>query len=109
MLAHAAVGHRGRWVTNSLLVLSAALGYIAGFNGLAGLVSKVWISVIALAAGLSTTLAILALTMLKSGEHMRASAKYENIHLRILSCDASTPEGRALFSELWVEFRDFVP
>jgi hypothetical protein len=49
-LAHARIGARGRRWTNGLLVLSAVLGYVAGFSGLVNLVGKTWVSLIALAA-----------------------------------------------------------
>ena len=63
-----------------MLVLSAVLGYVAGFSGLVNLVGKTWVSLIALAAGISTTGVILALTTLKYSDHLRAAAEYELLY-----------------------------
>lgn len=107
-LAHARIGARGRRGTNGLLVLSAVLGYFAGFSGLVNLVGKTWVSLIALAAGISTTGVILALTTLKYSDHLRAAAEYELLYLRTIRVEEGTPEGQQRFSELWEAFEQVV-
>lgn len=103
-LGHASMAVRERWLTNGFLILSAVLGYVAGFNGLADLVSKTWVSVIALAAGLSTTIVILALTMLKPRDHQRAQAEYDGLFMRTVGCDLRSANGSASFDKVWDDF-----
>jgi hypothetical protein len=58
-LAHLSIGQRGRRFTNIILGISGLLGYAAGFGRLTRLVGGTAVSIIALAAGLSTTAAIM--------------------------------------------------
>jgi len=103
-LAHASVGVRRRFWTNAFLGFSALLGCVAGSTGLADLLSKTWVSVIALAATLSTTIVILFLTMFKYDAHLRVQAKYQDLYMRTLGCDVTTAKGLALYKALYDEF-----
>jgi hypothetical protein len=107
-LGHASIGVRGRSWTNGFLVLSALLACVAGSTGLADLISKTWVSVIALAASLSTTVVILLLTTLKYDAHLRAQTKYQDLYLRTVGCDIEAYEGNVLFDTLWEDFRRVV-
>jgi len=84
-IGHTRVGRSGRALTNVVLGASALLSYIASYSGLNSLVSKGWVSIFALAAGLSTTAAIFLLTTLKPGDHLQAGSAYENIYLRTVN------------------------
>lgn len=66
-LAHDAIGVRCRRLTTGLLVLSAVLGYAAGFTGLGDAMGKAGVTVLAFLAGVTSTGTVLALTMFKSG------------------------------------------
>lgn len=107
-LGHNAKGDQGRWWTNSFLGFSAILGAVAGSTGLADLVSKTWVSIIALAATASTTVAICLLTTLKYDAHLRAQGKYEDLFHQTVRCDINTRDGAALFDRLWNDFGDAV-
>jgi hypothetical protein len=50
-LAHDAIGIRCRRLTTGLLVLSAVLGYAAGFTGLGDAMGKAGVTVLAFLAG----------------------------------------------------------
>lgn len=107
-LGHNAKGNQGRWWTNSFLGLSMLLGAVAGSTGLANLVSKTWVSIIALAATASTAVAISLLTTLKYDAHLRAQGKYAGLFHQTVRCDINTPDGVALFDLLWNDFGDVV-
>jgi hypothetical protein len=107
-LGHNAKGNQGRRWTNILLGFSALLGVFAGSTGLADLVSKMWVSIIALAATATTAAVIFLLTTLKYDAHLRAQAKYEDLFHQTVRCDISTPDGAALFAHLWDDFGDIV-
>lgn len=107
-LGHASIGSRGLFWTTVFLAISALLGCVAGSTGLADLISKTWVSAIALAAALSTTIVILLLTTLKYDAHLRAQTKYEDLYLRTVGCDVTTTEGQKLFNVLWRRFRRIV-
>ena len=107
-LGHNAKGDQGRWWTNSFLGLSAVLGAVAGSTGLADLVSKTWVSIIALAATASTTVAICLLTTLKYDAHLRAQGKYEDLFHQTVQCNINTPDGVELFKHLWNDFGNVV-
>lgn len=89
-LGHDSIGTWGRRLTSALLILSAILGYLAGVTGLTGLVGKTAVAVLGIAAGVTTTSAILALTMLKSGEHLRIAGEYELLFIRTVRLDEGT-------------------
>jgi hypothetical protein len=78
-LAHDAIGIRCRRLTTGLLVLSAVLGYAAGFTGLGDVMGNAGVTVLAFLAGVTSTGTVLALTMLKSGEHLRFAGAYEQL------------------------------
>jgi hypothetical protein len=83
-----------------LLVLSAVLGFLAGVSGLADLVGKFWVSVIALAGGISTACLILAFTMLKPSDHVRFAGEYAKLYwLTVEIDDQATPKGRSKLQE----------
>ena len=103
-IAHNSIGVFGRRWTTRFLALSITLGCIAGSTGLADLISKTWVSVIAIAASLSTALVILLLTTLKYDAHLRAQTRYQSLFMRTVGCDIRTPEGQAQFNCLWDEF-----
>lgn len=107
-LGHNAKRAQGQRWTNSIVGLSALLGVVAGSTGLADLVSKTWVSIIALAAAASSTVAISLLQTSKSDAHQRAQAKYEDLYQRTGECDINAPGGEALFDRLYEEFRDIV-
>jgi hypothetical protein len=107
-LGHNAKGNQGRWWANSFLGLSALLGAVAGSTGLADLVSKTWVSIIALAATASTTVAISLLTTLKYDAHLRAQGKYAALFHQTVRCDINTPDGVVHFDLLWKNFGDVV-
>jgi hypothetical protein len=107
-LGHNAKGNQGRWWTNGFLGLSALLAAVAGSTGLADLVSKTWISVIALAATASTAVAISLLTTLKYDAHLRAQGKYAALFHQTVRCDINTTDGAALFDLLWKNFGNVV-
>jgi hypothetical protein len=99
-LGHDSVGGRGRRATSVLLVLSALLGYLAGVTGLADLIGKTVVAVLGILAGVSTTGAILALTMLKSGDHLRVAGEYELLFSKTVRHDEEKPEARVQHQEL---------
>lgn len=107
-LAHNARGDQGRWWTNGFLGLSLLLGAIAGSTGLADLVSKTWVSVIALAAAASTSVVISLMTTLKYDAHLRAQSKYADLFHRTVQCDIDSADGEVLFDLLWKDFGDVV-
>lgn len=107
-LGHNAKGNQERWWTNGFLGLSALLGVVAGSAGLADLVSKTWVSIIALAATASTAVAISLLTTLKYDAHLRAQGKYAALFHQTVRCDINTPNGVAQFDLLWKNFGDVV-
>ena len=78
-LAHDAIGILTRRLTTSLLVLSAVLGYVAGFTGLADLAGKTAVIVLGLLAGVVSTGAVLALTTFKPGDHLAIAGQYEQL------------------------------
>lgn len=98
-LGHDSIGTLGRRLTSVLLVLSAILGYLAGITGLTDLVGKTAVAVIGIAAGVTATCAILALTMLKSGEHIRIAGEYELLFSRTVRLDKGTPEDQLRLQE----------
>src|ERR1700757_3402991 len=103
-LGHGSIAVRDRRLITALLMLSTVLGLSAGSTGLTDLLSKKWISVIALAAGISTGLVILAFTTLKPERHVRAKAEYEAIYLRPLRCNVDTDDGIRRYEDNYVRF-----
>jgi hypothetical protein len=71
-LAHDAIGIRCRRITTGLVVLSAVLGYSAGASPVAK-------TLLAFFAGLAATAAVGALTVFKSGDHLRFAGEYEQV------------------------------
>jgi hypothetical protein len=107
-LGHGYLGTRGRRWSTIFIYVSGILGYVAGFSGLADLISTRWVSAIALAAGVSTTVLILLLTTLKADAHLRAAGKYQSIYLGTVSCYMDTSEGEARFRTMWDAFEKLV-
>jgi hypothetical protein len=103
-LGHGSIAVRDRRLITALLVLSTVLGLAAGSTGLTDLLSKKWISVIALAAGISTALVILAFTTLKPERHVGAQAEYEDIYLHTLPCNVDTDAGILLYEDNYAKF-----
>jgi len=107
-LGHARIGERGRFWTNTFLLISTLLGIAAGATGLADLISNREVGIIALAATLSTAFAFYLFTTLKYDAHLRAQGKYEDLYLRTLECNVETEEGVVLYAALRRDFRRIV-
>jgi hypothetical protein len=105
-LAHDAIGVRCRRLTTGLLVLSAVLGYAAGFTGLGDAMGKAGVTVLAFLAGVTSTGTVLALTMFKSGEHLRFAGEYEQ--LLMATMPLALTEDAARFATCRDEFRRVV-
>lgn len=103
-LGHDSIGTLGRRLTQGLLILSAILGYLAGVAGLTDLVGKTAVAVLGIAAGVTTTSAILALTMQKPDEHLRIAGEYELLFSRSAQLDERNPEDQRRYRELREEF-----
>lgn len=107
-LGHGYIGARGRRWSTVFMFVSGILGYVAGFSGLADLVSKTWVGAIALAAGVSTTILILLLTTSKSDSHRQAEGKYQLIYLGAVACDMSTTRGKNHLEDMRRAFTELV-
>lgn len=107
-LGHNYLGARGRRWSTTFMYVSGILGYVAGFSGLAGLISTRWVSVIALAAGVSTTVLVLLLTTLKPDAHLHAAGKYQDIYLGTVPCDPNTSQGQARYGAMYDAFSEVV-
>jgi hypothetical protein len=103
-LGHDSIGTLGRRLTQGLLILSAILGYLAGVTGLTDLVGKTTVAVLGIAAGVTTTSAILALTMQKPDEHLRIAGEYELLFSRSAQLNERNPEDQRRYRELREEF-----
>jgi hypothetical protein len=101
-LAHDALGTRGHRMMTGLLVLSAIFGYLAGAAGLAALMGKTAASALGIVAGLVSTGALLALTTLKPGDHLRVAGQYQALFLATMQVDEGRPGDGRLFQE-WRE------
>jgi hypothetical protein len=66
------------------------------------------VSVIALAAGVSTTILILLLTSLKFDAHLQAQGKYQAIYLGTVPCGVNTTGGEQRLNEMWGAFTEVV-
>jgi hypothetical protein len=86
-----------------LLILSALFGYLAGVTGLTDLVGKTAVAVLGIAAGVATTSAILALTMLKSAAHLSAAGDYEKLFRAAVQLDERIAEDRLRHRKLRAE------
>jgi hypothetical protein len=104
-LGHGNIAVRDRHAINGVLLASMALGFAAGFPGLADLAPKAAVSSFALAAGIATTVVIYLFTTRNPERHVRAQAVYEDISFQTKSCDATTAAGARLFQAEWERFR----
>jgi len=107
-LAHDAIGVRGRRLANGLAVLATLSGVASGVTGLADLAGKTGVAILGLLAGVSAACAVLALTMLKSADHLRTAGEYESLFLRTIVLDDSVPDREERLEGLREEFDDVV-
>jgi hypothetical protein len=72
---------------------------VAGFGGLGHLFGKGAVVVFGFLAGLVSTAAVLALTMLKPGDHLRVAGEYEALYLATVQINVSKPEAARRIQE----------
>lgn len=84
-LAHVNVGKLQRAGIIALLAVSAVLSYIAGSVGLSD-VSKTWVSVVTLAAGVTSTLVLCLVPSANWRNHLRVGSDYEALYQDTIVC-----------------------
>jgi hypothetical protein len=107
-IGHSVAATRGRFLTTMTMVLSVILSTTAGSTGFLNLANRTWSSATALAAALSSALAIVILREVKTAEHMRAQADYEDLYLSSLGIEPEKPDDHLFYRSRWDRFQKIV-
>lgn len=107
-IGHSSAATRGRLLTTITMVLSVILSTTAGSTGFLNLANRTWSSAIALAAALSSAIAIVTLREVKAAKHMRAQADYEDLYLSSLGIEPEKPDDHLFYRNIWDVFQQIV-